>query len=263
MWHQRLRRCHVAGKKSLFVHDPELDVVFAFYIIEFRVAANIGEKTKLADGLSLQAWRPEICKRIFARVVVVLVASREGAQREYRIVVEGVESVVGATLVGANSRALVGRADGLARERTPFRNGDTSIQVIERVRRLKPRARIAQVQVECIGFRYLKVQSIENVLLIPFIVHYGEFRAVKEAAAIQSVHGDKIPPVLAAIGKVESEVRSTKCTVGGGDRSVRSSDAEAGACGYVYDQTCLVAVVSWWSAGNNFHGLNGVHGNLI
>ncbi len=126
------------GEKSLFVHGPELDVVFAFYIIKLCVAADIGEKAKLADGFPLQAWRAEIGERILAWVIVVLIAPREGAQREHGVVIEDV-CPSWRDVVSADARTLVGRADGLTREGTAHRNGDAGIQVIERVRRLKPR----------------------------------------------------------------------------------------------------------------------------
>src|SRR4051812_1810961 len=62
-----------------------------------------------------------------------------------------------------------------------------SILLIKRIRRLKPRAGQAQVQVQRIGLRELKIPAIKYILFIPLGVHHGELRRIKKAPAIQSV----------------------------------------------------------------------------
>ena len=47
----------------------------------------------------------------------------------------------------------------------------------------------------------LVVHAIEEVFFIALVVHHHEFRRIEEAAAVQTVGGNEIPPVLASIGK--------------------------------------------------------------
>jgi hypothetical protein len=58
--------------------------------------------------------------------------------------------------------------------------------LVKGIRRLEPRAGQAQVQVERIGLRELKIHAIKYILFISFGMNHGELWRVKEATAIQS-----------------------------------------------------------------------------
>src|ERR1041384_2635282 len=60
--------------------------------------------------------------------------------------------------------------------------------LVERIRRLKPRAGQPQVQMERIGLRKLEIHAIKYVFFISLGMHHGELWRIKKAAAVQPVH---------------------------------------------------------------------------
>ena len=77
---------------------------------------------------------------------------------------------------------------------------------VKRVRRLKPRTRVAAVDVDRIGCVELVIHAVEDVSLIAFVVHHAEFRRIEEAPALKPAGCDEVAPALSTVGEIESRV---------------------------------------------------------
>src|SRR5579864_7621860 len=102
------------------------------------------------------------------------------------------------TLIRLTERSQRYRVDGLTGGTCEPRIASMEL-LVEGVGVLKPRTRIAEVEVNGIGCCELVVDSVEHVFLVAFVVHHGELRWIEESAAIQCVRGDEISPVLSAV----------------------------------------------------------------
>src|SRR6202041_971328 len=134
---------------------------------------------------------------------------------------------------------------------------------VKRIRRLEPGACVKQIKVERVCGVELIIHAVEDVLFVAFVVHYGELRTIEKSAAVQSVDGNEIAPVLAAIGKIEAGIGSAERAVGGDDAAVRSGDTLAGARGGLDDQAGLVSEFGGRGSGDNFQRLDRVNRQLI
>src|ERR1700688_5223112 len=84
------------------------------------------------------------------------------------------------------------------------------ILLVERVGRLKPGTRIAEVQVDSIGLRELVVYPVEGVLCVAFGVHYAEFWRIQESASIQTIYRDEISPLLVTVSQAKGSRRGAE-----------------------------------------------------
>src|SRR5262249_2230201 len=66
-------------EKSMLIDRSDFYVVNALHVRNLRTDAGIGQPAVLADGFRLQSRGREICKRVSAGVVVVLIVTDKGA----------------------------------------------------------------------------------------------------------------------------------------------------------------------------------------
>src|SRR5260370_30303293 len=167
---------------------------------------GICEGTILSDGLGLY-W-PEIGKWIITRIVVVLVSPDIRSEIEDRVVPNGAR-IRRCDIERAYLRTLVGIAH-IAEDR--IRASSTAdhilhIQIVIRVRRLKPGAAVVQVEMKRVRRRQLAIDAIEDIQLVALGVKDDELRRIEKTSCIQTVHLNKVPPVLAAIAEVHRSGR--------------------------------------------------------
>src|ERR1700682_3708156 len=84
---------------------------------------------------------------------------------------------------------------------------------IERVRILKPRTCVPEVQVDCIRPIGLKVYAVKDVLLVALGVYDTKFRWIEEPAGIQAAHRNKVSPLFASERSVETSANGAKRTI--------------------------------------------------
>src|ERR1700687_5813895 len=75
---------------------------------------------------------------------------------------------------------------------------------IERIGFLKPGSREAEIQVNGVWSRGLKVKTIEHVFFISLVVHHLEFRRIEKAPGVQAIRGDEVSPLRASVRKVKA-----------------------------------------------------------
>src|SRR5207245_1800870 len=109
------------------------------------------------------------------------------------------------------------------------------------IRILEPRARESEIELQRIGVREFEIHPIEYIFLIAFVVEGDELGRIEKAAGIQSADRNEVSPVLASVGKIEREIRSSERTVRSGDTAMGSGDSLAGAGGDFDDEAGLVA----------------------
>src|SRR5580704_7734025 len=255
------------GQKRLLVSDTCLDVMFAFHIREGCASTGIGEIPELGDGLALKARRPEIRERVVAWIVVVLVVSDVCADREHGTRAD--QPRPGRCDVkGSDLRALVGRAHRQAIGSDAAIAYDNPVPGrrklgIKGIRSLEPRTREAQIHVNRVRLRELEVKPIEDIFLVPLVMHHRELWWIEEPAAVQSVGGDEVSPVLPAVSEIESEIGAAERAVGACDVPVRRGHALSGAGRDVDYDAGFVTEFSRRRSVDHLEGLDGVHRNLI
>ena len=74
-----------------------------------------------------------------------------------------------------------------------------------------------------VGLGKLKIQAIKNILLVPSGMDDLKFRRIKKAAAVQSIDGNKISPLLASISEIKS---SAGCAIS----DIRFNSKSYGSC---------------------------------
>jgi hypothetical protein len=139
-----------------------------FDIGEIGPQPRVGERTVLTHRLSLKTRRPEVRERIFAAVVVVVVAAHERSQRVDGVRIEymrprrrDVECSNLGNLVRWSHRISVRAYAGCAESRCHLRlNPKEStpgcrVFGIEVIRRLKPAPAVAEVQVNRVTGRVI------------------------------------------------------------------------------------------------------------
>src|SRR5579864_3037449 len=134
--------------------------------------ADVLEGSALSESLRLEVGA-EVVERIAARIVVILIFPHEAAKCKHGI---------GADQAGPswrnikrlNLRALISRAERCPRDRVgqEGRQAQDWICVkllIVRIRILKIRARILQVELNRIRIRGLEIHTIEKILFVTFV----------------------------------------------------------------------------------------------
>ncbi len=131
------------------------------------------------------------------------------------------------------------------------------------IRRLKPGAGELEIEVQRVFWRKYVVEAVEEIFLIAFVVDHPELRRIEEAARVEPVRRDEFPPVLAAVGEVEIQVRAAKATVTSRDGAVRGRRTLARTRGYVDHQAGLVSELSRRGTADDRHRLHGIERDLV
>src|SRR5438309_2138131 len=76
--------------------------------------------------------------------------------------------------------------------------------LVKRIRRLKPRAGQAQVQMKRIVRGELEIYAVKYVFLISLGMHHGKLCRVKKAAAVQPIYGDEISQFVTSVRQIEA-----------------------------------------------------------
>src|ERR1700733_8109916 len=95
------------------------------------------------------------------------------------------------------------------------------------------------------------------------VVIHLKLGSVEKSTCVQTIRRNKIPPFLAAVGKVEAAVDRTKSAVGGRDIAVWLSYPEARSRRDVNHQAGLVSVFGRRRPFNHLHRLDRVGRYLI
>ncbi len=150
--------------------------------------------------------RREIGERIAAGIVVVLIAADESAEREDGIGIDqprprrrDVEGLDLRALVGWTNQIAIGIEAAVVHGQSVPRRREFGVVGIGG---LEPRPGESEIQVNGVRRGDLKVDAIEQVLFIAFVMEDGELRRIEKAAAIQSVRGDEVAPLLASVAEV-------------------------------------------------------------
>ncbi len=109
----------------------------------------------------------------------------------------------------------------------------------------------------------MKVDPVEDVFFVALVVNDGKLGRVEKPAAIQSAGGDEVSPLLSAVAEVDAEIGGAKTAVGSCNAALGRGHALAGARGDVDHYAGLLAEFRWRRAGNHFHRLNRIEGNLV
>ena len=109
----------------------------------------------------------------------------------------------------------------------------------------------------------LKINAIEDVLLISLVVHDDKFRRIKEAAAVERVGCDEVAPVLAPVSEVEVHIRGSKTSVRCGHAASGGLDPLTGARGHVNHYAGLVAKLGGRGTRKDLHRFDGIKRNLV
>jgi len=94
-------------------------------------------------------------------------------------------------------------------------------------------------------------------------VEDGKLGRIEETARVHAVSLDKVSPLSAAIGQVETCGCGAEGAVGTGDAARGFGNALAGAGGGHNHQAGFSAVLSRRRAADYFNGLNGIRRNLV
>ena len=188
---------------------------------------------------------------------MVLVLAHEGADGKHGLRADHVDesrshvkgSDLGTLVRGANQLAVGAQPSVVHHQAVPGRG----ILRVEGIGGLKPRTRVAQVQLDRVCIGEFIVHAVEKVLFVPFIVHDRVFRGIEEAAGLQPAERDKIPPVSAAIRQVGRETRRAEAAVRCGYTAVRLINSQTGARRHLDDQARLVSKFRRRCAGDYFH----------
>ena len=109
----------------------------------------------------------------------------------------------------------------------------------------------------------LVIHAVKQILLVALVVRNLEFRGIKKAAVIQPAHGDEISPLGSAETQIEGNIRRSKTAVRGGETTLGSGHALAGAGCNVDHNAGLVAIFGRRRASDHFQGLDGIKRNLV
>src|SRR2546428_4740911 len=94
-------------------------------------------------------------------------------------------------------------------------------------------------------------------------MHYLEFRWIEKAPAVQSVRGNEIAPSVAPEGDCAARIRGAKRAVRSGHAARRPFLPKTGARRHLDNEARLIAILCGRGAGDDLHGLNRIHGNLV
>src|SRR4029077_16220365 len=95
------------------------------------------------------------------------------------------------------------------------------------------------------------------------VMHHDKFRGIEKTPAVQPTRGNKVPPILAAVRKIEIHVARSEVTVGSRDAAVRRSHALPGLSRHIDDHASLVAILRGWRACDDLHRLDRIQRNLV
>src|SRR5581483_2445876 len=95
------------------------------------------------------------------------------------------------------------------------------------------------------------------------VVKDHELGSIQKSAGIQSVQGDKVSPLLAAVREIGIQIRAAEGAIGGSHIAVRSGHSQPGARGDIDNQTGFVPILGGWGAGNDLHGLHRIQWKLV
>src|SRR5271170_6954498 len=149
---------------------------------------GIRKRTALRDRLVLQIRRPQICKSIAARIVVVLIFPDIRPEVEDRVRSDRA-SISRCDIKRANLRTLIG-VTNIREDRIRSSSATDHvlhIQVVEGIWRLKPRTAVVQIEMDRVDSRKLAVDAIKDVDLIPLIMKDSELRRIEKASGVQTV----------------------------------------------------------------------------
>src|SRR3981081_3871235 len=134
---------------------------------------------------------------------------------------------------------------------------------IEGIRFLEPGTGVEKIEVDRVRRSRLQVETVEPIFLISFGVENLEFGRIKKASSVQSVYGNEISPLCAAKGDICRTRHGAERTVRRGDVAGRFRLSETGPSRDLHYKARLIAVFRRRRAGDDLHGLNRIHGNLI
>ena len=80
-------------------------------------------------------------------------------------------------IVGFNFGTLIRVSDGISRR-------VQKVETVEGIGRLEPRSRVAQIELNAVGLRWLQVDAIKNVLFVSLVVKDLELRSVQKFAGV-------------------------------------------------------------------------------
>src|SRR5207248_1402618 len=124
--------------------------------------------------------------------------------------------------------------------------------LIESVRSLEPGPRSKELYLKPGLCRGTEIDAIEEIIDVALGVERLDLRRIKEPAAGQSVHGEKISYALRAGAQRHRRSRRIERAVADGDRSGGSPDAQARPGRGFDDQACLVPVFGRRHAADHF-----------
>ena len=253
-------------EQRLIVRKAGLDVMNAVHIGEIHVPSGIREPAILANRFALQV-RAEISERVARGVVVELVLPHECAQRkehmrakQMRPCGSNIERPDFGPLILRSHRQAVGTQAVIVHHHSRPCGGVLSI---EGIGRLEPGTRVAQIEIDGVGLRRLEVDAVENVCLVPIIVHHRDFRAIQKPIGAHPIGGYEIAPRLSAIGQVEACAPIGERAIGRVNLAVRLGLAESGASSHHDHQAGLVPVFGRRRALDHFHRLHRIQRNLV
>ena len=107
----------------------------------------------------------------------------------------------------------------------------------------------AEIEIDGVLRRRLKVQAVEDILLVAMIVKNAELRSVQKPSGVQAVERKEVTPLVAAVSQVEAAVRPCQ--------TIRTTwspvpcawiHSQARARGHHDHQAGLVAIFGGWRA---------------
>ena len=141
----------------MFISDTSFYVVDSLHVSNVRAEASVRQSPVLRDALRLD-WT-EIRQGILAWIVIELVMSHERANRKDGCGADQARPNR-SNVVGSNLRALIRVAHNISVD-----VGD--VEIIKRVRSLKPRAGVVEIQVDSIFLRELIIEPVKYFSSLP------------------------------------------------------------------------------------------------
>src|SRR5262249_23007008 len=138
-----------------------------------------------------------------------------------------------------------------------------NVQVVIRIRSLKPRPAVVQVEVNRILLRKLIVHAIKNILLVSFVVEDQKLRWIKKTARLQSACRNEVAPAVATIAKIKTCVGRSEGAKGAVDAARRLLHSLTGTSRNLDDETRFIPVFSGRGTVNHFKRLDRFCRNLV